>query len=336
MKKHFLLFVCLLMVATVAKADIAASVMLRHNGHATFFAHDEIQNAVDAAVEGDTIYLTEGTFSPFNVDKRIIVRGTGWTTIIEGDCNINISGTAKLPMPVLDGLALNGNVNVQSAYSQFTLRKVKVKNVAFAGEEHYDVKLDRCHIYGILDLAENVKEINAFNCRIQQITPHEYVLGHATFEHCNIKFIYSSVVSSIAATFNSCVLYGAYYVQSSYRCPILVGCVLNNCIYYYAYTTKQADSSSNFTALHYSTSTTFLDCKAVTNTNVFSESNVLSFNNDNYLSALDGTKIGAYGGQHPFTLWSELPAVTKHSVKVDAANKKLNVTLTLEKRDKPE
>ena len=186
MKKQFLLFVCLLMVATVAKADIAASVMLRHNGHATFFAHDEIQNAVDAAVEGDTIYLTEGTFSPFNVDKRIMVRGTGWTTVIEGDCNINISGTAKLPMPVLDGVALNGDINVQSAYSQFTLRKVKVKNVAFAGEEHYDVKLDRCHIYGILDLAENVKEINVFNSRIQQITPHDYVLGHATFEHCNI------------------------------------------------------------------------------------------------------------------------------------------------------
>lgn len=335
MKKLFLLFVCLLMVATVAKADIAASVMLRHNGHATFFAHDEIQNAVDAAVEGDTIYLTEGTFSPFNVDKRIMVRGTGWTTIIEGDCNINISGTAKLPMPVLDGVALNGDINVQSAYSQFTLRKVKVKNVAFAGEEHYDVKLDRCHIYGILDLAENVKEINVFNSRIQQITPHDYVLGHATFEHCNIYYIYSSVVSSITATFNSCVLYLAYYIQS-YRYPILVGCVLNNCIYSRAYSTRQADSSSSYDALLYSPSTTFLDCVAITNTSVLSDSNVLSFNNNNYISALDGTKIGAYGGQHPFTLWSELPAVTKHSVKVDAANKKLNVTLTLEKRDKPE
>lgn len=331
MKKHFLLFVCLLMVATVAKADIAASVMLRHNGHATFFAHDEIQNAVDAAVEGDTIYLTEGTFSPFNVDKRIMVRGTGWTTVIEGDCNINISGTAKLPMPVLDGVALNGDINVQSAYSQFTLRKVKVKNVAFAGEEHYDVKLDRCHIYGILDLAENVKEINAFNCRIQQITPHDYVLGHATFEHCNIMFIYSSAVSSITATFNSCVLIHAYYLQNSYRFPILVGCVLNSCIYNLASTEK--GSGGNY--LHYSPSTTFTDCISLTS-NILGDSNVLSFNNDNYISALDGTKIGAYGGQHPFTLWSELPAVTKHSVKVDAANKKLNVTLTLEKRDKPE
>ena len=335
MKKHFLLFVCLLMVATVAKADIAASVMLRHNGHATFFAHDEIQNAVDAAVEGDTIYLTEGTFSPFNVDKRIMVRGTGWTTIIEGDCNINISGTAKLPMPVLDGVALNGDINVQSAYSQFTLRKVKVKNVAFAGEEHYDVKLDRCHIYGILDLAENVKEINVFNSRIQQITPHDYVLGHATFEHCNIKYIYSSDVSSITATFNSCALYGAYYYQNSYNCPILVGCVLNSCIYSKATTSKQGPSFTGY--LYYTSSTTFIDCTGTgNNSTILSDSNVLSFNNNNYISALDGTKIGAYGGQHPFTLWSELPAVTKHSLKVDAANKKLNVTLTLEKRDKPE
>lgn len=334
MKKHFLLFVCLLMAATVAKADIAASVMLRHNGQATFFAYDEIQNAVDAAVEGDTIYLTEGTFSPFNVDKRIMVRGTGWTTIIEGDCNINISGTAKLPMPVLDGLVLNGDVNVQSAYSQFTLRKVKVQNVAFAGEEHYDVKMDRCYVYGILSLTGNVKEINVFNSLIQQITPHDYVLGHATFEHCNIKYIYSSAVSSIIATFNSCALVGAFYTQSSYNYPILVGCVLNSCIYSQATTSKQGSSFTSY--LYYTSSTTFTDCIGVNNNSYLSESNVLSFNNTKFMSALDGTKIGAYGGQHPFTLWSELPAVTKHSVKVDAANKKLNVTLTLEKRDKPE
>lgn len=333
MKKQFILLVCLLMAATVVKADIAASVMLRHNGHATFFAHDEIQNAVDAAVEGDTIYLTEGTFSPFDVDKRIMVRGTGWTTVIEGSCNINISGTAKLPMPVLDGVVLNGDINVQSAYSQFTLRKVKVKNVAFAGEEHYDVKMDRCDIYGILDLAENVKEINVFNSRIQQITPHDYVLGHATFEHCNIKYIYSSVVSSITAIFNSCALINAYYTQSSYNYPILVGCVLNSCVHSSTHTSKL---SSNTGGLYYFSSSTFIDCTGTSNSNILSDSNVLSFDNNNYISALDGTKIGAYGGQHPYTLWSELPAVTKHSVKVDAANKKLNVTLTLEKRDKQE
>ncbi len=331
MKKQFLLFVCLLMVATVAKADIAASVMLRHNGHATFFDYNEVQNAVDAAVEGDTIYLTEGTFSPFNVDKRIMVRGTGWTTVIEGDCNINISGTAKLPMPVLDGVALNGDINVQSAYSQFTLRKVKVKNVSFAGEEHYDVKLDRCDIYGVFSLTENVKEINAFNCRIQQITPHDYVLGHATFEHCNISYIYSTVATSIAATFNSCVLFAAYYKQSVVY-PILAGCVLNSCVYKKASSSSSQASSVN-DCLCYTSSTVFIDCLVH---NSLTGSTAYSLNSTNYLSALDGTKIGAYGGQHPFTLWSELPAVTKHSVKVDAANKKLNVTLTLEKRDKPE
>ena len=331
MKKQFLLFVCLLMAATVAKADIAASVMLRHNGQATFFAYDEIQNAVDAAVEGDTIYLTEGTFSPFNVDKRIMVRGTGYTTVIEGGCNINISGTAKLPMPVLDGMVLNGDINVQSAYSQFTLRKVKMKNVAFAGEEHYDVKLDRCSVYGILSLTGNVKEINVFNSLIQQITPHDYVLGHAIFEHCNIKYIYSTVSTSIAATFNSCVLYGAFCALSSSRNPILVGCVLNSCVYKNASSSTQATSVTD--CLCYTSSTSFINC--LRNGNL-TDSSVLSLNSTTYLSALDGTKIGAYGGQHPFTLWSELPAVTKHSVKVDAANKKLNVTLTLEKRDKPE
>ena len=45
----------------------------------------------------------------------------------------------------------------------------------------------------------------------------------------------------------------------------------------------------------------------------------------------DGTKCGAYGGQHPFTQWPEVPAVTKHVLKVDVPNKKLNVTLTIDK-----
>jgi hypothetical protein len=58
----------------------------------------------------------------------------------------------------------------------------------------------------------------------------------------------------------------------------------------------------------------------------------MNFSSTDYISSLDGTMIGCYGGQYPYNLNPDLPQLTKHAVKVDAANKKLNVTLTLDKK----
>lgn len=293
-----------------AKADLGASVMLRHNGVSTFYQWDEVQDAVDDSVDGDTIYLAEGTFSPFNIDKRIMVRGAGPGTIVSGNCTINIPNDKKLDMPVLDALAFTGTLQVNSAGQQLTFRKVKTNILNFATNDFDDVKLESCYITNTFMLAPCVRSMHCDNCKISELRPNNHTSGDLYFTHCNIV----NITGVIAAHFYSCAIYSARISGSSTK--VLVGCDLNSCVTY--------PSSESW----YRSNTILENCCYYSNSN----SSWIDYYNNKAISSLDGTYIGAYGGTYPYTLYPALPTVTKHNVTVDAVNKKLNVTLTLEKK----
>ena len=333
-KKNLFLLVALAFVCIQAKADIAPTVMLSHNGVRTMFMWDEVQKAVDAAVDGDTIYLSNGSFAPFNVTKRIMVRGTGDETIIEGNCTVYIGGQTPLSMPVLDALTFTGDVSVTSAYKQFTIRKCQMNNLNFTESDFRDVKLDRCDILGTLHLTQKVKEFNCFNTKIRTLQPYDYKVGNAYFDHCNIREINDTIV----ATFDNCVLrYCKAKVKNNDYGTCIGGCILNYCIFPVVSTTAVSLSDYSYcidmgSECYYSNpflfnpSVTFNNCYQVKN----DANKVVDFQSSSYLGS-DGTMVGCYGGQHPFRRTPELPRVTKSAVQVDAANKKLNVTLTLSK-----
>lgn len=306
--KKIILLTALALTSVLAKADLAPTVMLHHNGQAKYYMYYQIQNAVNDAVDGDTIYLSEGTFQPFNVNKRIMVRGAGSTTIIEGNCEIDISGTNKLTMPVLDAMCFNGDVTVKNAYKQFTLRKCKMVNLIWDGtNEFWDTKVEQCWFTNKLNLPNNVKEFNAFNSKIYNLYPQDYLEGQATFNHCNIGTVSDTISNS--SFYNCCI----YQTSGGSKCYI-IGCVLKNCTFS-AYDVKMANCS-------------IIDCK-------------YNLGNNNYLNwgaegtnkyyAPDGTLNGAYGGQHPFTQWPEVPGVTQYKLSIDAATKTMNVKLTVDK-----
>ncbi len=332
-KRSFLLLALTTLTFLQAKADIAPTVMLSHNGKHTMYMWDEVQKAVDAAEDGDTIYLSNGSFEPFNVTKRIMVRGTGPETIVTGNCTVYIGGQNKLTMPVLDAITFTGNISVTSAYEQLTIRKCQMKDLDFTESDFRDVKLDRCYIQGELRLRENVKEFNCFNSKIKTLTPYDYLIGNVYFNHCNIREINDTII----ARFDNCVLRycKSLYKTSSYSCygTCIGGSVLNNCIYpdkgdcylldvgsYYKY------SGGNIGFFFYNPSVTFNNCYQVK----IDATKVVDFESSSYLGN-DGTMVGCYGGQNPFRLTPELPRVTKSNVEVDPVNKKLNVTLTLSK-----
>lgn len=303
MRKLFLML-ALAASITSAMADIAKSVMLHHDGQVTMYDYDEVQKAVDDATDGDTIYLAEGTFSPFNINKRIMVRGAGAGTIVQGNCQINISGTEKLHMPVLDAICFNGTVNVADAYRQFTLRKVKCEDLFFTGTEHHDAKLDRCYIYGVFHLSQNVREFNAVGSKISHLKPYDHTTGQLEFNHCSIY----QVQDTITAVFRNSIVGG--YSKASIAVKVFIGCYFNN-------STSGSSIAESCTVTDSKSGLVYSNCE---------------YNGNPGISSEDGTKIGAYGGQYPFTQNPELPKVSKHAISVDAASKKLNVTLTVDKK----
>ena len=305
MKKNLSLLVLFAQFfALTAYADLAPTVMLRHGGNTTFYKYYEVQNAVDAAVDGDTIYLTDGTYQPFNINKRIMVRGAGPTTMIEGDCEIDISGTAKLTMPVLDAICFNGNVIVKSAYKQFTLRKCKMVDLIWnESNEFWDTKVTQCYFTNMLNLPNNVKEFNAFNSKINYLHPHDYTEGQATFNHCNIGSVTDTISNS--SFYNCCI----YETSGGRNKSYIIGCVLKSCTLS-AYDVRTSNCS-------------MVDC-------------IKNLGNADYMEwksyyAPDGTLNGVYGGQYPFSLNPELPTVTKYQLGVDPTTKTMHVKLTVTK-----
>ncbi len=314
MKRNYFFLILLTVAFVQIKADIAPTVMLRHNGMTTFYQYNEVQQAINAAVNGDTIYLTEGTYQPFNINKRIMVRGVGETTMVNGNCEININGTSKLTMPVLDAISFNGNVVVNNAYKQFTLRKCKMSNLFFEGANHYDVKLTQCYITNALNLTNNVHEFNAFNTRIEMLCPMDYVGGQVTFDHCAIKDVADTIQSAVfnSSTISRCVKWvGANSTTN------LIGCILNSCYY------NRAEVNTD--------NCNFIDCTTCSISTTNGQAIPTDYYSTSKISALDGTPVGAYGGQLPYTQAPELPTVTRYQLAVDPATKKMRVNLTVTK-----
>lgn len=328
MKKQFLLlFACCLGFSVEnAFADLAPTVMLRHNNQSTMYAYYQVQNAVNAAEEGDTIYLTEGTFQPFNIDKRIMVRGAGPTTMIEGSCEINISGSKELSMPVLDAMCFLGDITVTQAPRQLTFRKCKMANVIFSDSEFHDVKIDRCWITNRLNLPSNVKEFNAFNSKIQILYPHDYSGGQAIFEHCNIVEICAPITGGV---FRSCRIQCCTSLSNQITNANLIGCTLNSCTLYWDNPTKSITTGKVYSHVAGDDQTVRENCIEWSN-----NSTGIEYNQTLHISALDGTYVGAYGGQHPFNQYPEVPGVTQHQISIDAATKTMTVKLTVDKLDK--
>ncbi len=321
MKTRTLLLLTVLTLSCIqAKADLAPTVMLHRGGEVKTYMYYEVQKAVDDAVDGDTIYLSEGTFQPFNVNKRILVRGAGPSTIIEGSCIIDIPGTDKLIMPVLDALSFNGDIQVENAYNQFTLRKCYMTNLIFndeEGKEFYDAKIDRCDMSNRLYLPNSVKEFNAINSRIYSFFPNDYK-GHAKFEHCNFGKIIAPITGG---EFYGSIIGQCVKLTGAKNTVNLIGCIIKGCYHYWLNDSKYQSESQ------------FINSKSGGAIN--SELEDFYYTRYDYgNSALDGTKYGIYGGQHPFNRNPEIPGVTKHEFSIDAATRTMTVKLTVDKLDK--
>ena len=90
MKQKMILTVCLAVLGMLGVKAQQSIIALHHEGNVTIFAGAKTQEAMDASVKGDTLYLSEGTFAGFNVTHGIVVLGSGEKTVVSG--NITITG----------------------------------------------------------------------------------------------------------------------------------------------------------------------------------------------------------------------------------------------------
>ena len=187
MKKLFLSFVAVLMVSMTANAITINKALLQHNGEVTLFDGNNIQDAVNAAADGDTIYLTLGTFKPLTINKKITIRGTGETSIIDGNVTIAIPNQQTLTSPVLEALAVSGTVNVSSAVNDMILRKCKIASMTFGANVDGAV-IDRCDITSSFTLSSYIKGMTVVNTIVWGLNANSGATNNTTFVNCNLYF----------------------------------------------------------------------------------------------------------------------------------------------------
>lgn len=319
MKKYLFMAVCLIMMSMTASALTINKAMLDHNGQVTLFDGDKIQDAVNAAVDGDVIYLTLGTFKPFNVTKKITIRGTGETSVIDGDVNISIPGSAKLTSPVLEALAVSGTVNIGAQVDDMIIRKCKIADFTIGAQVDGAV-LDRCYITHTLTLSSYIKGMTIVNTKLYAVKANTGATQNTTFVNCNFYRIYAPNFSG--TIINSIIFFSVNnYDSYGYSESQISSTVLLNTLYtpYSTYSTSSVlqncyNLSSNYGDLLSAT----CDCKYDTS----------YLQSKSYLGT-DGTVVGIYGGDTPYTLEPSVPKVTSSDLQLDMEQKKLNVTLTV-------
>lgn len=329
MKKYLFMAVCFIMMSMTASAVTINKALLDHNGEVTLFDGDKLQDAINAASDGDIIYLTLGTFKPFDVTKKITIRGTGETSVIDGNVNISIPNNPVLDNPVLETLAVSGSVTVNNAVSNFIMRQCKITSgfnvnakvakgtiercqiglMSFTGTIQ-DLTIDRCNIFNGLALSSTIESMTVINTQIKNLSANSGATNNTTFVNCNLYF--SSGLNFSATIINSIVTYAVSGDKT-----------LNSTVF--------VNSLINTYNLSLGTSSVCQDCYIVSTSSSNLNTSTSSLQNNGYLGT-DGTVVGIYGGNTPYDdnmLVPSVPKVTSSDLQLDMEQKKLNVKLTV-------
>ena len=313
MKRNLILLVCLFFISIVTVKAQTSKVALQHSGNVTLYNADELSKALDASVDGDTLYLNEGTFTGgITIKKKVTIIGSGSASIISGDVTIAFTGTPTLTANLLDALNISGTINITSAVNGLKLRKCKFTNISFSAYVN-DMIIDRCFCTNTFTLSTYVKGLTVINSKIYNLNGGAYNTSAATFINCCICSIYAS---SFSGTIMNSILYTYYNYNANYgifgTSALLVNTLVNTSyLKITGCTTQNCMESTNF-SINGST----CECNLTTD----------DLQNASYLGN-DGTVVGVYGGTTPFTLVPAVPTVSSYKINVDAANKKLNVNL---------
>lgn len=308
MKKFFSLLIAFVAFSvTCAKAQTSLIATLNHEGTmSTFYGTTALQQAHEAATDGDVVTLSSGTFHSENITKAITLRGAGMAINAETQTeptvlvnSFNISIPDETPQ----------RLTIEGIYTSDCILIKKLKNAMFLKNK-----------------------INRFDLN------SDGVGTNLTFIHCRfIEGYFSNITSSASFlncigpsfsgknfTFSNCILgiqrnYINLASVSEYKNCIMLGPI-----------SSSINSTMSFYNNLYITDDKNLTLTSANNTNVKIDSYderikyLLLYSNDNdyklteevkaIMKGTDGTEVGIYGGSLPYDPTPTNPQITKFNV----------------------
>ncbi len=307
------LFVCA--VAQLAEKQV---VTLSHEGDLSFFTSaTALEEALNQAQHGDTIYLSEGVFtsssSTLTIDKRVSIIGCGYKSYILTPLSVSLPGSDSelIELTLFEGVRINkiniSRPNITPTNLRTTFTKTWIETLHYLFGIGSKIIIDRCRIdESSFPYAANI-EVYIQNSKIGDVKSRTTNgdFSDVQIANCNIgntvffpRIAYSSIFDKFTVSSSSSVLYNCLIRRSlESRYGQLVDC------YYLDLEEGLLDDDLEAT---------------------------VDLVEAGYLGQ-DGTQVGIYGGDFPYSVYPNLPTVDSEnsSVEYDAENNKLNVTITV-------
>ncbi len=304
MKKYLITCFALLMMSVLSLNAEPAILALHHEGQVTFYDESQFNDAQEAAVDGDTIYFSEGQFvGNITIKKPIHLVGGGIKTIITGDILLEIENAPGGYL--FENLNINGAVKaIGHNVIGLRMRKVTCKDLY----QDHGVDGDFIDCYFVNCFFKNIylsrmKNASLVNCKIAGLSNGAYSAGAVQFINCNI----SHWAGGHSATFINSIVYGEWF---------------------------EGLADHSVLAIHnlsYAQESTRQDCYEYNPENIFDENMECIIPQEamsQYLGT-DSTIVGCYGGETPFTLTPTTPRVLEKTVTLDKGKKTLKVDIKI-------
>ena len=282
---------------------------LNHEGTiSTFYGTTALQQAHAAAVSGDVITLSSGTFLSTDITKAVTIRGAGMEvtkaydivsepTVLGGNFNINIPAedTGRL---TLEGIFHNETISFSEGQVKNALfLKSRFKNISWSGScKVQDLTVLNCRI------SDNINLGGGNSAQFLNSVVNGFESGYMSFSHCVILDAYH--LNRSGNEYKSCIMCQnqGYSVSSSSSAYNNLFIVDDNYI---------LQNVPNQTNLRVPTSDERFAYLIGYND---SKDYKLTDENRDVLKATDGGEIGIYGGSLPYSAIPTNPQITKFNV----------------------
>ncbi len=324
-------FVTLLMGVQNAYSQEVQLATLQHGDDLqVFYGKEALINAMVAADHGDLITLSAGTFEGTTINKAVKLQGAGYITDVEkerfptviGDIYISLeSGIEGL---VIEGI-YSGYIEIKSSIIAFTLKKCRMENISFYGQSK-NCTIDQCQIKRNLSPDASAENFYCKNSIIGSIYTYSTTNSSLVIENCllfdvsdvSIALFRNNIITGICKgnfcanrngnlSFSSTAYNNIFFNGSG-----IIGVVVQS---------ANIQSNSNL-----------IFGKEI-DTNSYSDTETYELTDDaktTYLGT-DGTQVGIYGGETPFSDIPTNPQITAKSIDAKSSvDGKLKVNITVE------
>lgn len=328
MKKLFLSMVAVLMSATSVFSQNTLVATLTHGESINmYYGTYALRDAMNAAVSGDVINLSGGSFQAVNITKAVTLRGAGIDnanpTYILGDYTINIDSVDSSRL-LMEGLRNTGTIGMAGTFNS----PYFVKSIFYSFD---------------YDSSATIKNALFTNCRI---TKQYSIRGWSSTQFVN-SFIsgFGNVTDNSSATFANCIILPN--LEGNFPGDIGFSSLVNCIIYlerYLGYGDVRLPSSTTATScVSIGYGTLFGNNPANTGNKqatfaeifedfegTYSDDELFELTDEARTKFLgtDGTEVGLYGGLMPYNTTPSYPQIKKMNVaKKSTADGKLSVEI---------